>query len=231
MSLPKLNHPTFTLVQPSTGKQLSFRPFTGREQKSLLIAKESEDQTDVVRAVADVVGSCFGIDAGKVPMFDLEFMFLALRSKSVENTVKVEVRDDEDGKSYEATVNLDDVKLKNSHRSDAKRNAFEVAPGVGVKLRWPTVDAVLAIGDKDMDVWSVLAASIDSIWDGDEVTAASDVPPAELKEWLMDLPVSKMDPIKEFFEDRPTVEVVVNYRRADGVEVHKLVSGLSSFFG
>jgi hypothetical protein len=225
--LPKLQHPTFEVTLPSTGKRVKFRPFTGREQKILLVAKESSDTRDMLRAVAQVVGECFSMDATVIPMFDLEFMFLALRAKSVNNKITVNVKDDTDGQRYEATLSLDDVE----YTPGSGGSSFEVAPGVGIKMRYPTVASVLATPPGKLDEWDMLAASVESVWSGDEVTSASDFSPEEMKEWLTGLPLTAMTPIREFFDKRPTVSMSADYTRKDGTRVSKRVTGLNDFFG
>ena len=224
--LPTLQHPTFETKIPSSGKTVTFRPFTGNEQKVLLVAKESKDSKDMLRAVAQVVGTCFSLDANSLAVFDLEFLFLALRAKSVNNKINVSVKDDVDGKRYDATVSLDDVEFN----PGTGEKSFEVSQGVGLKLRYPTVGAVLSAPKGDIDEWDMLAASIESVWSGDDVTSASDVSRGELKEWLMKLPLNAMQPIRDFFEKRPTVSINVVYTRADGETVKKDVKGLGDFF-
>ena len=225
--LPKLQHPTFEVTIPSTGKPAKFRPFTGREQKILLVAKESNDSKDMLRAVAQVVGECFSIDSMSIPVFDLEFMFLALRAKSVNNKITVNVKDAFDGKKYEANISLDDVQFS----PGTGKASFEVSPGVGVKMRYPTVAAVLdSQSSGAIDEWDMLAAAIDSVWNGDDVISATDVSRAELKEWLTTLPLTSMQPIREFFENRPTVSIVAKYVRGDGIAVTQVVKGLGDFF-
>jgi len=225
MALPKINHPTFETNLPSSGKKITFRPFTGREQKVLLVAKESNDTKDTLRAVAQVITNCCGIDALELPVFDIEYLFLMLRAKSVNNKVQVRIKDEIDGELYDATVDIDAAKINKATGS----NKVEITGSIGMKLKYPTVSSVLA-GSADTDEWDVLAASIDSIWDGEEITTSADMTRPELKEWLINLPLKTIEPIREFFENRPKISISVSYARKDGTEVTRELSGLQDFF-
>lgn len=224
MALPKISHPKFETVLPSTGEKVTFRPFTGREQKVLLVAKESNDAKDTLKAVAQVVTDCSNIpNALQLPIFDLEWMFLMLRAKSVNNKISVRVKDAEDGQYYDATVDIDGATVTKSTVS----NRVQITPTVGMKLKFPTVNNIV---DGDMsDEWDVLASAVDSIWEGDEVTASSDMARPELKEWLSGLPLSVIEPIKAFFDGRPTVKIAVKYMKGEK-EVSRELSGLQDFF-
>jgi len=228
MPLPKISHPTFDMTVPSTGKKVQFRPFTGREQKILLIAKESDDPKDALRAVAQIIESCFpGVSGQDVPIFDLEYMFLQLRAKSVSNKIELRIEDEDDGQTYDATADLDAVEIVKPEGWDD--NVVKITDSIGMKLKYPTVRSVLS-GSKDMDQWDILASSVDSIYEGDTVTSSKEVTVQELRDWLMSLPLEAIDPVKSFFDNRPKVKINISYVRKDGKAVTREVSSIQDFF-
>jgi hypothetical protein len=228
MSLPKITHPTFKAILPSSGKEVSFRPMTNREQKSLLVAKESDNNRDSLLAAAEVVGGCFSLKPEDICLTDLEYMFLSLRSKSVGNKVDIKYKDQTDGKTYEAVVDLDDIKVEKPEGWDIK--VFEIPGGIHITMKDPDIRSVAAAGDK-MDEWDIMLASIKSVTQGDDVTLASEVTRDELKEWMLGLPASTMENMQKFFVSRPKIKVKVKYFNSDGIEKVEEISGFSNFFG
>jgi hypothetical protein len=226
LSLPKIAHAKFQTVLPSTGKAVSFRPFTGREQKIMLVAKESGATADVIRSLVDVIGSCVDdLDVRHLPLFDLEYLFLAVRAKSVGN--KIEVKVTEDGKQYDAVIDLDAAKVELPKEKPS--DIVSVGENVSIKLRYPTAASVSKmIGDADQ--WDMLAASVAAIIDGENVIAADDVTHDELKEWIMQIPLNSLDGVKKFFEGRPTLKIKAEFVRADKSKGSIELAGIGDFF-
>ena len=138
MGLPLVQAPTFTIVQPSTQKELLIRPFLVKEEKILLIAKESAEDKDVYGSVKQVVQNCVltdGFDVNDIPVYDLEYLFIKLRSVSVSNIVKFSVEDSDDGITYDLEANLDEVEVNFPADHD---NKIMITDDVGVVLRAPT---------------------------------------------------------------------------------------------
>ena len=224
MTLPKIEHPTFTTVLPS-GAKATYRPFTGREQKVLLFAKESGDTSDVIRGLIDVIGACCpGLNPADLTIFDLEFLFLMIRAKSVGSRVEIKVTDD--GKQYDAVVEIDKAMVEAPKATKSPK--IEVAPGVIVVLKFPTARDVSNM-PKSADEWDYLAASVSSVTSGEDVTSAADVSRDELKEWLKTLPLSAVAPMRDFFESKPKIYLEATYTVGDEVR-KKRVSGVGDFF-
>lgn len=224
MSLPKISHPTFTTTLPS-GMPVKYRPFTGREQKVLLFAKESGEASDVVRGLIEVVGACCeGLDVNQISIFDLEFLFLMIRAKSVGSKVELKVTDD--GKTYDAFVEIDKAKIEQPKTKPER--LVKVTDDVALKLRFPSAISIAEFS-KDADEWDYLAASIEAVVSGDEVTSYKDVTREELREWLKTLPLTAVTPMKNFFESRPKVYLEAIYKVGDETKT-KRVTGVGDFF-
>jgi hypothetical protein len=224
MSLPKVSHPTFETTLPS-GKRVTYRPFTGREQKTLLVAKESGETSDVMRGLIDVLQACCsGVDVGSLPVFDLEMLFLVVRAKSA--GAKIEVKVTDEGREYDAVVDFDAIEILAPKEKPDKN--VEVSPGIVVSLKFPTAKDVSTLS-KGADEWDYLALSVDAVVSGEEVTSSKDVSREELKEWLKTLPLSAVSPMKTFFEARPRVSVHAVYEK-DGVKKKRAVNGVGDFF-
>lgn len=229
MALPRITRPTFDAVLPSTGKKVTFHPFTGKSQKALLIAKESNSAADSLRAVIDIVSESFEMDASKLPMYDLEYLFLALRSKSINNKVDVRIKDEEDGKLYDALIDLDTVVVDKP--ANWKPSAIvDVGAGIGIKLKHPSAGDLAELSGADPSIWDFLTASVDSVFENDVVTTSSDVKKEELKDWLMSLPVGIIGQVSDFFSSKPEISIAAEYEK-DGKKVSKKLTGLADFFG
>ena len=153
MGLPLIAHPTFTLTLPSTNQIVTFRPFLVKEEKILLIAQSSEDQADVVRAIKQVITNCIiepQLNVDDFTTFDLEYFFIKLRAKSVQNIVTLSYRDGEDNKVYDVQVNLDDVEISKDDNIERK---IELSPTSGIMLKFPTM--------KIMDEVEGLSSAVD----------------------------------------------------------------------
>lgn len=229
-SLPVIAHPKFQAELPSSGKKVTFRPFTGREQKIMLIAKESGAMPDVVGSLVEVIGACVtDLDVKQLPMFDLEYLFLRIRAKSVGDTIEIKIADPEDTdtrKRYDATVDLEDIKVV--HPKDKPSDIVQINETVALRLKHPAAADVVKLG-ADADEWDMLASSVNAVIDGDNVIVAKDLNHGELKEWLKNMPLSSLDGVKTFFASRPTLSIKAKYKR-DGAERTQTLSGLGDFF-
>lgn len=205
MALPKIQQPLFELTVPSTGKQIQFRPFVVREEKLLLIAQQSEDDKDVIRAIKQIINNCVvtDIDVDTLATFDLEYIFLKIRAKSVNNVVKLSYRDNEDDNLYEFELNLDEVEITQSRKADKK---IKISDDVGIVMRYPQASITEEMGDFDNEVDLMMffvKKCIETIYDDENVYPASEATDKELEEFIDSLDVTTFDKIKEFFESMP----------------------------
>jgi hypothetical protein len=234
MALPKISHPMFDVVIPSNGKKIKMRPMVVKEEKILLMAKFSEDETDIFNAIKQVVNNCIvdDVDIDKLAIFDVEYLFIKLRSFSVENSVKVHYQDLDDGEVYDFEVDLDSVEVNFPQNIE---NKVMITEDTGVKLKYPAArlydnkDFMKETNlEKQMD--TLVVESIDMIFDGDEVYKSTDYKKEELEEWVADLPIPVYNKIEEFLENSPSVKHTIKYTNKNGIEREIVLNKLADFF-
>ena len=146
MPLPKINTPTYELVIPSTGKKIKYRPFLVREEKILILALESEDTAQITNAVVEILSECIltkGVDVTKLATFDIEYLFLNVRSKSVGETVEVNLTcPDDDKTSVEMEINIDSIKVQ---KTRGHKNIVKLDDQYSMKLKYPSFDQFIAV--------------------------------------------------------------------------------------
>jgi len=142
MSLPKLNAPSYELTIPSLNKKITYRPYLVKEEKILMMAMESNDDRQMIRAIKDVISACTNdeVDTGHITMFDMEYVFTQLRSKSVGESVQVSMKCEECDTANEVTIDLNDVCVNSAEEVS---DTIELTDTVGVKMKYPSVDSVL----------------------------------------------------------------------------------------
>lgn len=233
MGLPISKHPTFSLILPSSQQTIIFRPFLVKEEKILLIAQASKDQADIVRAIKQVIANCIiteNIDIENFTTFDLEYFFIKLRSKSVQNIIELQYKDNEDEKIYTVEVNLDQVEIV----EDKKANSLiEITPTSGLTLRYPRLSIMDNVKDIDNPIdfnFAIMQACIETIYDGDTIYNPSDFSSEELKEYIDSLDIKTYQAVQLFIEAMPRVEHVVQYTNSNGKEVKITLKTLTDFF-
>ena len=233
MGLPILKHPTFSLVLPSSQQTVVFRPFLVKEEKILLVAQAGGDQADIVRAIQQVISNCIvteGIDVENFTTFDLEYFFIKLRSKSVQNIIELQYKDNEDQKIYTVEVDLDQVEVVKDKEAKSK---IEITATSGLNLRYPRLSIMDDVKNLDNAVdfnFAIMQACIETIYDGDTVYNPSDFSSDELKEYIDSLDVKTYQNIQLFIEAMPRVEHVVQYTNSNGKEVKITLKTLTDFF-
>jgi hypothetical protein len=238
MALPKNSMPSFNMVIPSTNKQVRFRPFVVKEEKALLIAQQSEDTTIMIDTLKGVLSNVLldDIDVDKLAIFDLEYMFLQIRGKSVGETVDLLFQCDEDhGEQNEKAkakviINLGDLKVV---KPEGHTNKIPLFNNVGVIMKYPTLDATDFLKDADNieEVFNLVAELIDVIYDGEEVYHAKETRKEELLEFLNNLTSEQFAKIQHFFETMPKLSTKIEYKcPVCGKEHHKVLEGLQNFF-
>ena len=233
MGLPAFSHPVFSLTLPSTQQRIDFRPFLVKEEKILLIAQSSEDQGDIVRAIKQVIANCIideNVNVDKFTTFDLEYFFIKLRAKSVQNIIKLSYRDNEDNKVYDVEVDLDQVEVV---RDEEVSNTLEISATSGIVLCYPQIsimDTVEKIDDPVDFNFAIMQACIQSVYDGDKVFKTSDFSRDEVRDFLDSLDVKTYQGIQRFIEVMPRVEHVIGYTNSNGKEVKITLKTLTDFF-
>ena len=156
MALPKLTTPTYELEIPSTDEKIKYRPFLVREEKILMMAMESKKNADIVQAVKDIVSECTfnKVNMSDLPMFDVEYIFLQIRSKSVGEVSKIKVLCPDDGKTYaDVELDLNEVKVQ---VGDEHTNKIELNDGMGIIMKYPTIDSFRESGIQDINASNML---------------------------------------------------------------------------
>jgi len=237
MALPKLTTPTYELEVPSTDEKIKYRPFLVKEEKILLIAMESGEQESIVTAIKDIVTECtFGkVDLGSIPMFDVEYIFLQIRSKSVGEVSKLKVLCKDDGETY-ANVEVDLTEIE-VQVNDDHTNKIELTDEMGVIMRYPTIDSFSTAGISDItadNMLDVIVTCIDKIYDkkGEEVYDSKDSSKKELMDFVEQMNTTQFQDVQAFFDSMPKLRheiTVVNPKTK--VENVVALSGLNDFFG
>lgn len=233
MALPIIETPKYELTIPSTGKKLEYRPYLVKEEKILMMAMESKDSKQILRALADVVESCaFGkIKAKDLTSFDLEYIFLQLRSQSVGSQTDFLYPCSECGEKNEMNINLEDVKVQGVEK---KKKTIALTDSVGVTLRYLSIkDMESLIGEKeDADTtMKLIAKCIDSVYDAEKIYPAFESTEEELVAFIESLSSSQFEKIKEFIESMPKLSHTEHFKCTKcGSDNTAVLQGLQSFF-
>ena len=238
MPLPKIATPTYELELPSTGKSISYRPFLVKEEKVLVIALESEDNKQITTAIKAVLKNCIltkGIKVEALPTFDIEFLFLNIRGKSVGEELEVNIICPDDGKTeVPVTINLDDIEVK---KNENHTNKIKLDNTIMMEMKYPSLDQFIKsnfdFNDKNaMDQsFELIAASIDKIYTEEEVWATADCTKKEVKEFLDSMNSSQFKAIESFFETMPKLSHTIKVTNPKTkVESDVVLEGLASFF-
>ena len=233
MALPKLDTPIHTLVLPSTGQEIKYRPFLVKEQKLLMMAQESEEDDQMYHIMSNIVRACTfdKVDADTVPLFDIEYVFLKLRAKSVGETAKLRVMCPDDEKTYtELEVNLDniDVQMTENHT-----NIVELSDKVKIIMKYPQLKDMKMIG-ADLQgveqVFSILKYCIHEVHDGEKVYNRIDVTEKDIEDFIESFSTSQLESVINFFNTMPKLRhsiVVTNPKTK--VKSDLVLEGLQSF--
>lgn len=236
MPLPKLNAPSYELRIPSTNKTVTYRPYLVKEEKILMMAMESNDDRQMIRAIKEVISACTNgeVDTSRITMFDMEYIFTQLRSKSVGETVQVSMKCEKCDADNEIEINLENVKVSNT---DDVSDTIELTDTVGVKMKYPSVDSVLnSRTDSETNnvekIFSLLIECIDSIYSGEEIFDAASQSRQELSDFIESLNAEQFARIRKFVEAIPATELPVSFKCTScGHDNSTVLRGLANFFG
>jgi len=234
MALPKIAAPTFELTQPSTGETLQYRPFLVKEEKILLTSKESGESSDVFRAVKQIVNNCVvndDFDVDKIPLFDMEYIFIQLRAQSVDNIVKFQVEDSDDGIVYDLELNLNDVEVQMPEKQHD--GIVKISDDIGVKLNYPTAKMANTLKEaKTMTevIYEMIMNSVEYVFDAEDTYPWSKESRKDKEEFIESLPVDAYEEISRFFDDSPKIEHVVTYKNSQEKEKRVVFRNLDDFF-
>ena len=238
MPLPKIATPSYELELPSTGETIQYRPFLVKEEKILILALESQDTKEITNAIKQVLKDCIltkGIKVETLPTFDIEYLFLNIRGKSVGEEIEVNIICPDDGETYvPVKISIDDIQVQ---KKKEHTNKIKVDDSIVMEMKYPSLDQFIKSNfdfssDNSMDQsFDLVATCIDKIYNQDEVWAAADVTKKELVEFLEQMNSTQFKEIEKFFETMPKLshEVKVKNPKTE-VESTVVLEGLSSFF-
>ena len=238
MPLPKIATPVYELELPSTGKTIEYRPFLVKEEKVLVIALESEDTKQITTAIKNVIKNCIktkGIKVEELPTFDIEYLFLNIRGKSVGEEIEVNVTCPDDGETQvPVTINLDDIEVQ---KNDEHTKRIKVDDSIMMEMKYPSLDQFIKnnfdFNDKNaMDQsFELIATCIDKIFTEDEVWAVEDCSKKEIVDFLEQMNSSQFKEIEKFFETMPKLSHSITVKNPKTKKENVVViEGLAGFF-
>ena len=233
MTLPVINTPTYELVVPSTKETLVYRPFLVKEEKILLMAMEEEKDTQLNRALKQVVNNCTfeKVDVGKLPLFDLEYIFLRIRAKSVGEVAKIQVLCEDDGETYvPVEIDLETIEVEFQEDHTTK---IELTDEVGIEMGYPTFEFLNFKADETEvnQLFDIIGSSIERVYEGETVYEKADFSKKDLKVFLESLTSEQFLRVQKFFETMPRLRhklEVVNPKTKKKNEI--TLEGLQAFF-
>jgi citrate lyase gamma subunit len=238
MPLPKISTPTYELELPSSGQLIKYRPFLVKEEKLLVIALESEDSKQITNSIKTVIKNCIetkGIEVEKLPTFDIEYLFLNIRGKSVGEEIEVNIICPDDNTTTTLVkINVDDIKVeKNKNHT----NKIKIDNNLMMEMRYPSLDQFIKSNfdfseqNQMEQSFDLIADCVDRIYNEDEVWESSDVTKNEIVEFLDQMNSSQFKEIETFFETMPKLSHKVKVKNPKTkVQSEVVLEGLSSFF-
>ena len=238
MPLPKIATPTYELVLPSTGKKIKYRPFLVKEEKILILALESEDTKQITNAIKSILKSCIatrGVKVEELPTFDIEYIFLNIRGKSVGESLDVLVTCPDDGETQvEHKIYIDEIQVE---RDEKHNRDIKLDHSLTLRMKYPSLNEFIQNNFNPSDEntleasMDIIASCIDVVYSEEESWAAADCTKKELNEWLETLNTTQFKEVENFFDTMPklTHKVKVTNPKTK-VESEVTLEGLTSFF-
>ena len=238
MPLPKIATPTYELELPSTGQTIQYRPFLVKEEKLLVLALEGEDVKEITTAIKNVIKSCIqtkGIKVDTLPTFDIEFLFLNIRGKSVGEKIEVNIIcPDDETTEVPVEIDLDEIRVQ---RNDDHTKQIKLDDTLMMEMKYPSLDQFIKnnfdFEDKNVmdQSFDLIASCVDKIYSEEEVWAADDCTKKEIKDFLEQMNSSQFKEIEKFFETMPKLSHKIKVTNPNTkVESEVVLEGLASFF-
>ena len=239
MPLPKISTPTYELEIPSTGKKIKYRPFLVREEKILIMALESEDIKQISNAIVQILSECIQTRAVKVKdlsTFDIEYLFLNIRAKSVGETVEVNITCPDDGETtVQMEIDIDSIKVQ---KDKNHKDTIKLDDTLSMKMKYPSLDQFVEnnfeLAETNNDVnksLNVITSCIDMVYNEEESWSSADCTKKELQEFVEQLNTKQFKEIEQFFSSMPKLSHTVKVKNPNTkVESEVVLEGLASFF-
>ena len=235
MAVPKVNSSKYSTTLPSTSKVIEYRPYVVKEEKILMIALESQDQKQIISAMKDVIKACTfdSINENELTPFDLEWMFLKLRSKSVGENVVVKLKCDEEDCSgiTDVDINLDEITIEEDIKKD---KLIPITDKIGVTVRYPSVNDIAKYDTDKLNTYegavSMIVDCLDTIYDEDNVYDTKQEKRKDVEGFLENLSSTQFKKISDWFQNMPTISKTVEWKCACGKDQEMELRGIQSFF-
>ena len=241
MPLPKISTPTHELVLPSTGKKIKYRPFLVREEKILILALESQDTKQITNAIKSTLKSCIltrGIKVEELPTFDIEYIFLNIRGKSVGESVDVVITCPDDGETkVESQIFIDEIQVQ---KNEKHSRDIKLDESLTLRMKYPSLSEfvqnnfdIANVNDISFDTsLDIISSCIDVVYNADESWSAADCTKKELNEWLETLNSNQFKEVETFFDTMPKLSHTIKVMNPKTkVESEVTLEGITSFIG
>lgn len=232
MALPKLTTPTYELDLPSTGEKIKYRPFLVKEQKLLMMAQESRDEKQISEMIQQLIGACtFGkVDAIVSPIFDVEYVFLQLRIRSVGAKIEMNVTcPDDETTEVPVSINLEEVNVLNDEKHT---NIVDVTDTIKMVMKYPQLSDMQSMKNTTENIFKLLMQCITEVRDGDTIHNRADISDKELAEFVDSFNTDQLQNLMRFFETMPKVRHIVNVTNPNTKVTSEVVlEGMDSFLG
>jgi len=239
MPLPKISTPTYELALPSTGKKIKYRPFLVKEEKILIMALESENMKQITDAIVQILRDCIltrGVKVQTLSTFDIEYLFLNIRAKSVGETVEVNVTCPDDGDTkVQIEIDIDSIKVQ---KDKSHKNIIKIDDDISMKLKYPSLQQFVENNFEVTDTQSnvdqslkMITSCIDIIYNEEESWSASDSTQKELEEFIEQLNTKQFKEVENFFSTMPKLSHTIKVKNPNtDVESEVVLEGLGAFF-
>jgi hypothetical protein len=235
MPLPKLVAPTYELELPSTGQKIKYRPFLVKEEKILLLAMESEDEKQMINAVQVILKNCIQtkLKVDDLSIFDIEYLFLNIRAKSVGEEIELNITCPDDGETMvPVTINVEDIKVQ---KSDEHERIIALNDSISIVMKYPSMEMFvqnnLSGNVKPEDIFEIASSCIEQVVEGEEVYEVKSFSKKEINEFLDSLDTNQFMKIQKFFETMPKLSHKINVMNPNTKKDNEVViEGLASFF-
>ena len=234
MALPKLDTPVYTLKLPSTQEEIKYRPFLVKEQKLLMMAQEGGDEKDLIEIISSIISSCTfnNVKVNQVPLFDIEYIFLKLRSKSIGETATIKILCPDDGKTYaNVEVNIDELEVQ---MIEDHSNVIELTDNIKMIMQYPLLKDMRGLQSVNTSqteqIFSILKYCISEVHEGDKIYNRVDVTDKDIEDFIDSFSTEQLQSIMNFFETMPKIRKVINVRNPKTKVMNEIVlEGMESF--
>ena len=234
MALPKIQQPLFELTIPSSKKTVKYRPFTVKEEKVLLIAQESKEIKQIVLSIKQIINNCVeDVNVEELAMFDMEYILISLRAKSVNNLIEFKVKDKDTEEEIDLQIDIDDIKI---HENENHNSIIKLTDVITIKMKYPKIDQLSFLegaeteSEQNEALFKMMVGCIDTVVQGEDVYKLSDFTQKEVDEFVDGFTSDHVNKIKTFFDTMPVLRFEKKYKSADGKEKTFIAQGTETFF-